>query len=210
MSLEGRDAIAHLKNGSSGASQLFPNTRVTNEPELVTSTPTSSLNSTGTSMMTAASSQVTTGTHQGTSSLISIEVDVDGNLVLHKSNLVNQNHMVTTSLANTINAANVTTLKTMDDTINMDTSAGTSILNVASPPSSHMSKVKKYHRRPREAGSLVEAVSTNTLTAPVTPNTVAVTAASPVGERNIKKELRHLHYCPVCNKGFKVNIFCKI
>ena len=204
LSLEGRDAIAHLKNGSSGASQLFPNTKVTNDPEIVTSAPISSSNSTGTSLMTVASSQATTGAHQGTSSLISIEVDVDGNLVLHKSNLVNQNHIVTTSLANTINAANVTTIKTMDDAINMDTSAGTSILNVTSPPSSHMSKVRKYHRRPREAGSLVEAVSTNTLVAPVTTNSVAITAASPVSERNIKKESRHLHYCPVCNKGFKV------
>jgi len=101
LSLEGRDAVARLKDG---ASQLFPNTRVTSEPS------------------------------NEAPNVISIEVDVSGNLVLHKSNLVNQSSTESGSLA------------------------------------SHIAKVRKYHRRPREEP---------------------------------KKECRLLHYCHICNKGFK-------
>lgn len=104
LSLEGRDAIARLKDG---ASQLFPNTRVTSEPS------------------------------KEAPNVISIEVDVSGNLVLHKSNLVNSNAIK---------------------------DAASSLL------SSHIAKVRKYHRRPREEP---------------------------------KKESRLLHYCHICNKGFK-------
>jgi len=106
LSLEGKDAVARLKDG---ASQLFPNTRVTSEPS------------------------------KETPNVISIEVDVSGNLVLHKSSLVNN----LTSEANSSLSRNL---------------------------SSHIAKVRKYHRRPREEP---------------------------------KKECRLLHYCHICNKGFK-------
>ena len=106
LSLEGKEAVARLKDG---ASQLFPNTRVTSEPS------------------------------KETPNVISIEVDVSGNLVLHKSSLVSN----LTSEANS---------------------------NLSRNLSSHIAKVRKYHRRPREEP---------------------------------KKECRLLHYCHICNKGFK-------
>jgi len=101
LSLEGREAVARLKDG---ASQLFPNTRVTSEPT------------------------------KEAPNVISIEVDVSGNLVLHKSS---------------------------------------SSLISPEPRSkqlSHLAKVRKYHRRSKEEP---------------------------------KKESRLLHYCHICNKGFK-------
>jgi len=101
LSLEGREAVARLKDG---ASQLFPNTRVTSEPT------------------------------KEAPNVISIEVDVSGNLVLHKSssNLISPEPR-TKHLA-------------------------------------HLAKVRKYHRRSKEEP---------------------------------KKESRLLHYCHICNKGFK-------
>jgi len=101
LSLEGREAVARLKDG---ASQLFPNTRVTSEPT------------------------------KEAPNVISIEVDVSGNLVLHKSSS-----------------------------------------SMISPEPrtkhlSHLAKVRKYHRRSKEEP---------------------------------KKESRLLHYCHICNKGFK-------
>lgn len=111
LSLEGKEAIASLKDG---ASQLFPNTRVTSEPSTETS------------------------------NLISIEVDVSGNLVLHKSSLVSN--------------------QTQESISPTYTSSSSSSI------SSHMAKVRKYQRRVREEP---------------------------------KKECRLLHYCHICNKGFK-------
>jgi len=101
LSLEGREAVARLKDG---ASQLFPNTRVTSEPT------------------------------KEAPNVISIEVDVSGNLVLHKSN---------SSLISPEPRAKQL---------------------------SHLAKVRKYHRRSKEEP---------------------------------KKESRLLHYCHICNKGFK-------
>lgn len=101
LSLEGREAVARLKDG---ASQLFPNTRVTSEPT------------------------------KEAPNVISIEVDVSGNLVLHKSS---------SSLISPEPRAKQL---------------------------SHLAKVRKYHRRSKEEP---------------------------------KKESRLLHYCHICNKGFK-------
>ena len=101
LSLEGREAVARLKDG---ASQLFPNTRVTSEPAKE-------------------------------SNVISIEVDVSGNLVLHKAGVPAER-------------ASPATAKQL----------------------SHLAKVRKYHRRSKEEP---------------------------------KKESRLLHYCHICNKGFK-------
>jgi len=101
LSLEGREAVARLKDG---ASQLFPNTRVTSEPT------------------------------KEAPNVISIEVDVSGNLVLHKS------------------------------------SSGMISPEPRTKHLSHLAKVRKYHRRSKEEP---------------------------------KKESRLLHYCHICNKGFK-------
>ena len=98
LSLEGREAVARLKDG---ASQLFPNTRVTSEPA------------------------------KEAPNVISIEVDVSGNLVLHKQQAGELNNK--SKLA-------------------------------------QLAKVRKYHRRSKDEP---------------------------------KKESRLLHYCHICNKGFK-------
>jgi hypothetical protein len=103
LSLEGREAIARLKDG---ASQLFPNTRVSSEPA------------------------------KELPNVISIEVDITGNLVLHK----------TTEPAALAAAAGVNSQHQL------------------------AVKVRKYHRRAREEP---------------------------------RKECRLLHYCHICNKGFK-------
>lgn len=100
LSLEGREAVARLKDG---ASQLFPNTRVTSEPA------------------------------KEAPNVISIEVDVSGNLVLHKQ------QSPAGELDNKSRLA-------------------------------HLAKVRKYHRRSKDEP---------------------------------KKESRLLHYCHICNKGFK-------
>jgi hypothetical protein len=99
LSLEGREAVARLKDG---ANQLFPNTRVTSEPlkELP--------------------------------NVISIEVDITGNLVLHKT--------------------------------------ATAATAADHHQQQQLAKVRKYHRRAREEP---------------------------------RKECRLLHYCHICNKGFK-------
>ena len=109
LSLEGCEAVARLKDG---ASQLFPNTRVTSEP---------------------AKEQA---------NVISIEVDGSGNLVVHKTS-----------------------------------ARGPPPASLSPEPasprlshSSHLAKVRKYHRRSKEEP---------------------------------KKESRLLHYCHICNKGFK-------
>ena len=101
LSLEGREAVARLKDG---ASQLFPNTRVTSEPA------------------------------KETPNVISIEVDVSGNLVLHKQ----------------------------------QSQAGE--LDNNKSKLAQLAKVRKYHRRSKDEP---------------------------------KKESRLLHYCHICNKGFK-------
>ena len=101
LSLEGREAVARLKDG---ASQLFPNTRVTSEPA------------------------------KEAANVISIEVDVSGNLVLHK-----QQQSQAGELDNKSKLA-------------------------------QLAKVRKYHRRSKDEP---------------------------------KKESRLLHYCHICNKGFK-------
>lgn len=100
LSLEGREAVARLKDG---ASQLFPNTRVTSEPA------------------------------KEAANVISIEVDVSGNLVLHKQ------QSQAGELDNKSKLA-------------------------------QLAKVRKYHRRSKDEP---------------------------------KKESRLLHYCHICNKGFK-------
>ena len=100
LSLEGREAVARLKDG---ASQLFPNTRVTSEPA------------------------------KEAPNVISIEVDVSGNLVLHKQ------QSQAGELDNKSKLA-------------------------------QLAKVRKYHRRSKDEP---------------------------------KKESRLLHYCHICNKGFK-------
>jgi len=105
LSLENCEAVARLKDG---ASQLFPNTRVTSEPA------------------------------KETANVISIEVDGSGNLVVHK----------TTS----------------------NSSGPSSPNRQTQPTSTHLAKVRKYHRRSKEEP---------------------------------KKESRLLHYCHICNKGFK-------
>ena len=105
LSLENCEAVARLKDG---ASQLFPNTRVTSEPA------------------------------KETANVISIEVDGSGNLVVHK----------TTS----------------------NSSGPSSPSRQTQPTSTHLAKVRKYHRRSKEEP---------------------------------KKESRLLHYCHICNKGFK-------
>jgi hypothetical protein len=88
LSLEGRDAVARLKDG---ASQLFPNTRVSSEPA------------------------------KELPNVISIEVDISGNLVLHKT--------TTTSAAGM---------------------AGTAASSAAAAAADHLAKVRKYQRRSRE------------------------------------------------------------
>jgi hypothetical protein len=88
LSLEGRDAVARLKDG---ASQLFPNTRVSSEPA------------------------------KELPNVISIEVDISGNLVLHKTTTTS------TGMA----------------------SAGTAS-SVAAAAADHLAKVRKYQRRSRE------------------------------------------------------------
>lgn len=100
LSLEGREAVARLKDG---ASQLFPNTRVTSEPA------------------------------KEAPNVISIEVDVSGNLVLHKQQ---------------------SQAGEMDNKSKL----------------AQLAKVRKYHRRSKDEP---------------------------------KKESRLLHYCHICNKGFK-------
>lgn len=100
LSLEGREAVARLKDG---ASQLFPNTRVTSEPA------------------------------KEAPNVISIEVDVSGNLVLHKQ---------------------------QSQAGELDNKAKLA----------QLAKVRKYHRRSKDEP---------------------------------KKESRLLHYCHICNKGFK-------
>jgi len=115
LSLEGGEAVARFKDGN-GASQLFPNTRVSRD------TPASNI--------------------------ISIEVDVSGNLVLHK----------TTSSP---------PQPSLSPELNTDITESTNILSM---DASQLATVRKYHRRPKEEP---------------------------------KKESRLLHYCHVCNKGFK-------
>ena len=134
LSLEGRDAVARLKDG---ASQLFPNTRVTSEPSKEEEA--------------AAAANV-----------ISIEVDVSGNLVLHKSNLVNNHHGTTTAIA----TAGVSSTAAAES----GSLSGGGSVALSTSAASHIAKVRKYHRRPREEP---------------------------------KKECRLLHYCHICNKGFK-------
>merc|ERR550517_2304207 len=85
LSLENCEAVARLKDG---ASQLFPNTRVTSEPA------------------------------KETANVISIEVDGSGNLVVHK----------TTS----------------------NSSGPSSPNRQTQPTSTHLAKVRKYHRRSKE------------------------------------------------------------
>ena len=204
LSLEGRDAIAHLKNGASSASQLFPNTRVTSDPtDLVTSPSIPTLTSVPASGVTG-----------GTSSLISIEVDMDGNLVLHKSNLVNQNSTVG-SLSGGGLPSNITTLKAIEEVSSMDTS--NLLSSAGSNPNSSLnhhlsSKLKKFHRRPIRESGVSESVSSNIVSVSsgggltgIGINSSTSSTSSSSGERNMKKESRLLHYCPVCNKGFKVN-----
>jgi len=115
LSLEGGEAVARFKDGN-GASQLFPNTRVSRD------TPASNI--------------------------ISIEVDVSGNLVLHKT-------------------ATSPPQPSLSPKLNIDKTESASIVNM---DASQLARVRKYHRRPKEEP---------------------------------KKESRLLHYCHVCNKGFK-------
>jgi hypothetical protein len=88
LSLEGRDAVARLKDG---ASQLFPNTRVSTEPA------------------------------KELPNVISIEVDISGNLVLHKTTTASAAGMV-----------------------------GTAASSAAAAAADHLAKVRKYQRRSRE------------------------------------------------------------
>ena len=126
LSLEGREAVARLKDG---ASQLFPNTRVTHGDME--------------SQAASASIKSSSNTTAAPSSVISIEVDGSGNLVLHKSapaDLQTESRSVNTS-------------------------------NLVTNKISHLAKMsRKYHRRSKEEP---------------------------------KKESRLLHYCHICNKGFK-------
>ena len=218
LSLEGRDAIAHLKNGSSGASQLFPNTRVTSDPstDLVTSAPQQQQQQQAV-LQQSQVQQVTTagGTSAAaaTSSLISIEVDVDGNLVLHKSNLVNNQSTTPATGAITTNNATSTNIKLEDNLVVggqvMDASGAAtassttnSLLSSTTAGSMHhMAKVRKYHRRPREGG--MEASSSSSSGG----GGGGASCDNKASGGGMKKESRLLHYCPVCNKGFKV--FCK-
>jgi hypothetical protein len=113
LSLETCEAVARLKDG---ASQLFPNTRVTSEPNK----------------------------EAAASSVISIEVDGSGNLVVHKGPQASPRPGPALS-------------------------PGPS-LSPRQPSAAHLAKVRKYHRRSKEEP---------------------------------KKESRLLHYCHICNKGFK-------
>ena len=107
--------MARLKDG---ASQLFPNTRVTSD------------------------TRDSNGDQQPAhGSVISIEVDVSGNLVLHKQS----GHVAP-------DTCNVTRVNTDNSKL------------------SQLAKSRKYHRRNKEEP---------------------------------KKESRLLHYCHICNKGFK-------
>ena len=123
LSMEGREAVARLKDG---ASQLFPNTRVTHGDME---------SQTGLKPASAASA--------ASSSVISIEVDGSGNLVLHKSAPTDLH-----TEARTVN------------TSGLDTNKISSLAKLS----------RKYHRRSKEEP---------------------------------KKESRLLHYCHICNKGFK-------
>ena len=122
LQLEGREAVARLKHGDTRINnQLFPNTRVTRGPAPAPDT----VKSPAPKLPSAPSSSV-----------ISIEVDVAGNLVLHKTG----------------------------DPPSPAPAPATSKL-------AHLAKVsRKYHRRSKEEP---------------------------------KKESRLLHYCHICNKGFK-------
>ena len=123
LSMEGREAVARLKDG---ASQLFPNTRVTHGD--MTESPASGLKP---------------ASATAPSSIISIEVDGSGNLVLHKSSPPDLQ-----TESRTANTSGLVTNKI-----------------------SSLSKLsRKYHRRSKEEP---------------------------------KKESRLLHYCHICNKGFK-------
>lgn len=123
LSMEGREAVARLKDG---ASQLFPNTRVTHGD--LTESPASGLKP---------------ASATAPSSVISIEVDGSGNLVLHKSSPPDLQ-----AESRTANTSGLVTNKI-----------------------SSLSKLsRKYHRRSKEEP---------------------------------KKESRLLHYCHICNKGFK-------
>lgn len=124
LQLEGREAVARLKHGDTRINnQLFPNTRVTRGPAPAPDTVKSP--APAPKLPSAPSSSV-----------ISIEVDVAGNLVLHKTG----------------------------DPPSPAPAPATSKL-------AHLAKVsRKYHRRSKEEP---------------------------------KKESRLLHYCHICNKGFK-------
>jgi len=125
LQLEGREAVARLKHGDTRINnQLFPNTRVTRGPAPAPDTVKSP--APAPKLPSAPSSSV-----------ISIEVDVAGNLVLHK---------------------------TGDPPSPAPAPAPATKL-------AHLAKVsRKYHRRSKEEP---------------------------------KKESRLLHYCHICNKGFK-------
>ena len=124
LSLEGREAVARLKDG---ASQLFPNTRVTSDLVSEASSPT-----------TTTSNTTVNTTNTSPASVISIEVDMSGNLVLHK-----QPPPTSDTSSEAARAAKL----------------------------SHLAKVRKYQRRSNK--------------------------------EEPKKESRLLHYCHICNKGFK-------
>ena len=127
LQLEGREAVARLKHGDTRINnQLFPNTRVTCGPAPAPDTVKSP--APAPKLPSAPSSSV-----------ISIEVDVAGNLVLHK---------------------------TGDPPSPAPAPAPAPATKLA-----HLAKVsRKYHRRSKEEP---------------------------------KKESRLLHYCHICNKGFK-------
>lgn len=127
LSLEGREAVARLKDG---ASQLFPNTRVTSDTQTLREAP----------------------------NVISIEVDVSGNLVLHKS---------PPSPSDPPTPPQVRVQQELSPQLTPRKCEGGQLMSLQQ---SHLAKVRKYHRRPREEP---------------------------------KKESRLLHYCHICNKGFK-------
>jgi len=127
LSLEGREAVARLKDG---ASQLFPNTRVTSDTQAPREAP----------------------------NVISIEVDVSGNLVLHKS---------PPSPSDPPTPPQVRVQQELSPQLTPRKCEGGQLMSLQQ---SHLAKVRKYHRRPREEP---------------------------------KKESRLLHYCHICNKGFK-------
>ena len=120
LSLEGREAVARLKSGaaSSQLSQLFPNTRVSSD-------------------LSSDSKDSAGGSRN---SVISIEVDGSGNLVLHRQ------------------PGSESQEAAVEHDQGLDRSPGGG------------KGVRKYHRRSKEEP---------------------------------KKESRLLHYCHICNKGFK-------